>query len=82
MLWVVGRCSPSDAIESSTDDTGTKSYYDLTNEAGGASPLPGFGASFRENRFPNMQDEQVGVFTTICTKRSLRSPLPGLSLWM
>lgn len=51
-----------DAIEASKDDTGTKSYWELTNEAGGAAPLPGFGASFRENTFPNMQDEQMAEF--------------------
>lgn len=50
-----------DAIESSKDTTGTTDYYNLTNYAGGAAP-DGFGASFREQTFPNMPTTNMTSF--------------------
>jgi len=51
-----------DAIPSLSDSTGTMSYYELTQMAGGAAPIPGFGASFREDTYPNLPTPNMTDF--------------------
>lgn len=63
-----------DAINATMDGTGTKSYWELSQEAGGAAPLPGFGASFRENTYPNMPpDEMADFYEVVWEKTSKQS---------
>lgn len=50
-----------DKIESISDDTKARSYYDLSNEAGGAK-IDGFGNSFREDTYQNLPAEQMTDF--------------------
>lgn len=50
-----------DAIEALVSTTETKSYYDMSNEAGGAA-LVGFGNSFREITYPNLPESEMVEF--------------------
>lgn len=47
-----------DAIESISNDTQTRSYWSMSQEAGGAS-MTGFGNSFRVNTVPNLPHDQM-----------------------
>lgn len=72
-----------DAIDSLSDETGTKPYTDITGAAGGAS-LQGFGASFRELTFPNLPAENMtafydGVYDRVY-KQSLKDGLTNLNI--
>lgn len=72
-----------DAIKAVSDDTGTKSYWELTNAAGGAKPM-GFGASFREDTYPNMPTANMTDFYEVLYramyKQSLDNSLKGLDV--
>lgn len=50
-----------DAIKELVSTTGTKSYYDMSQEAGGAA-LVGFGNSFREITYPNLPEDDMVDF--------------------
>ena len=47
-----------DKISSLIDDTATKNYYQISQEAGGAS-INGFGNSFRAATIPNLPEDQM-----------------------
>jgi hypothetical protein len=52
-----------DDVEELLSTTGTKSYFEMSQEAGGAA-LTGFGNSFRETTFPNLpEDDMVEFFS-------------------
>lgn len=72
-----------DAIDELFSTTETKSYYDMSQETGGAS-LVGFGNSFRVITYPNLpEDEMVDFLNTYWNttyKRVLRDGLETLGL--
>lgn len=70
-----------DAIKSISDNTQTRSYYDLTHIAGGAR-IRGFGNSFREDTYQNLEPELMSAFyETIWDKVGAISFKAGLRLF-
>ncbi|KAK4500372.1 hypothetical protein PRZ48_008561 [Zasmidium cellare] len=50
-----------DDVQELFSTTKTKSYYDMSQEAGGAA-ITGFGNSFRETTFPNLEEDSMTEF--------------------